>query len=57
MQAQRPATFLDELEAKQDEVIAQLDELNLRIEQLLTQWTGRRDGESHIDAKLVSGEW
>jgi hypothetical protein len=40
---------LDELEAKQDDVLAQLDELNLRIEQLLSQWTGRRDQEHRVE--------
>lgn len=42
-QPQRPATFLEELEARQDEVLLQLDDLNQRVEQLLRQWTGKRD--------------
>ncbi len=32
-------TLLDELDARQDEVLAQLDELNQRIELLLAEFT------------------
>lgn len=54
MQNQRPPTFLDELEAKQDEVLTQLDDLNLRIERLLNQWTGRKEAEPQLDPRTVS---
>jgi hypothetical protein len=43
-------TPLDELDARQDEVIRQLDELNDRIEALLNECLGTRDGESTSDA-------
>lgn len=32
-------TLLDELDARQDEVLDQLDELNLRIESVLKDWS------------------
>jgi hypothetical protein len=54
MQSQRTATFLDDLEAEQDDVLAQLDELNLRIEDLLRQWTGRREAEPRLDHGAAS---
>ena len=33
-------TLLDELDARQDEVLGQLDELNEQIEGVLDNWTG-----------------
>lgn len=33
-----PSQPMDELEIRQDAVILQLDELNLRIEQVLAEW-------------------
>ena len=35
-------TLLDELDARQDEVLAQLDELNSRVEGLLNELLGSR---------------
>ena len=34
-------SFLDELDARQDEVLRQLDELNARLEKLLNEHTGQ----------------
>jgi len=48
--ADRPISLLEDLESRQDEAIAQLDELNLRIENLLRQWTGQRNADSTPDA-------
>lgn len=50
----RPVSFLEELEARQDDAISQLDELNLRIEQLLREWTGRREPEAGSEARPLS---
>ena len=33
-------TLLEELDARQDEVMGQLDELNEHIEEVLEDWTG-----------------
>ena len=33
--------LLDELDARQDEVLGQLDELNEHLEEVLEDWTGR----------------
>jgi len=33
-------TLLDELDARQDEVLGQLDQLNEQIEDVLEDWTG-----------------
>jgi hypothetical protein len=38
-------TLLDELDERQDEVLAQLDELNERIERLLAEYTMARGTE------------
>ena len=40
-----PANLLEELDLQQNEVIAQLDELNDRIERLLGEWTQQRSDE------------
>ena len=40
-----PIHLLDELEARQDEVLRQLDELNLRLEQTLAEYGGLRKTE------------
>ena len=32
-------SLLEEVERRQDEVIAQLDELNARVESILAEWT------------------
>ncbi|MEQ8786946.1 MAG: hypothetical protein RIC55_11630 [Pirellulaceae bacterium] len=50
----RSPTFLEELETRQDDAIAQLDELNLRIEQLLRQWTGQRDADAGLEGRAAS---
>lgn len=38
-------SLLEELDNRQDEVLAQLDELNDQVEELLSQWTTTRDEE------------
>jgi hypothetical protein len=43
----RPKSLLDELDARQNEVIRQLDELNAQIEDTLKLWT-----EQSADAEL-----
>ena len=40
-----PMNLLDELEARQDEVLRQLDELNQRLEQTLAEYGGLRKAE------------
>ena len=49
-------TLLDELDARQDEVLAQLDELNTRIETLIGQWTQARksDGDPAESGDLAA---
>ena len=39
-------TLIEELDARQDEVLAQLDELNQRIEKLLTECLADRNAPS-----------
>jgi hypothetical protein len=39
-QTQR-VSLLDELDARQDEVLAQLEDLNARLEQVLAAWTSK----------------
>ena len=40
----KPApTLLAELESRQDDVLEQLDHLNQRIEQVLAEWSPRRE--------------
>ena len=41
-----PASLLEELETRQDELLQQLDELNLRIELLLSQWSIVRENSA-----------
>lgn len=40
-------TLLDELDARQDEVLGQLDELNEQIEGVLDNWTGSSKEPEH----------
>ena len=40
-------TLLDELDARQDEVLGQLDELNEQIEGVLEGWTGSLTEPEH----------
>jgi hypothetical protein len=47
-------TLIDELDARQDEVIAQLDALNQRIEAVLQEWlSDRGDGGEEPDASIA----
>ena len=39
-------SFLEELDARQDDVLSQLDELNRQIETLLESFTGREEEET-----------
>ncbi len=44
-------TLIDELDSRQDEVLAQLDELNERIEAVLQEWlTDRTEGADEPNA-------
>ena len=47
--ATRPCSLLDELDQRQDEVLAQLDELNMRIENLLQECLAHRDETFEAD--------
>lgn len=37
--------LIDELDARQDEAIAQIDELNARLERLLAEFSSKRDDD------------
>jgi hypothetical protein len=50
----RPNTLLEDLESRQDDAIAQLDELNLRIENLLRQWTHQRETDAALEGPAAS---
>lgn len=39
-------TLIDELDSRQDEVLAQLDELNVRIESVIQEWLTDRTDEA-----------
>jgi hypothetical protein len=43
-------SLLDELDARQDELLVQLDELNAKIEQVLAQFAGPREEEPRLRA-------
>ena len=40
-----PSSLLEEIDARQNEVLSKLDELNARVEQLLAQCLSNRGGE------------
>jgi hypothetical protein len=46
-------TLLEELDARQDEVLDQLDELNLRVESVLKEWLGGR-GDATLASKAAA---
>ena len=48
---ERPESLLDQIEARQDDVIAQLDELNARAESLLREWTTDRKADPPAESK------
>lgn len=50
-------TLIDELDSRQDEVIAQLDELNQRIEAVIQEWLSDRvdGGEQSVTTIAQSG--
>ena len=48
-------TLLEELDARQDEVIGQLEELNEQIEEVLEGWNGRSK-EPEIEEKAEDDE-
>jgi predicted transcriptional regulator len=50
-------TLIDELDSRQDEVIAQLDELNQRIESVIQEWLSDRvdGGEQSVTTIAQSG--
>jgi hypothetical protein len=48
-----PSELLASLEARQDEVLRQLDDLNRRIEQTLGQWMPRREDRAAATAAAV----
>jgi hypothetical protein len=52
--ADRPPTFLDELDERQDDVLRQLDELNVRIEALLIDWAPLRDPPDPVRAGCLA---
>jgi hypothetical protein len=41
-------TLLDELDARQDELLVQLEQLNARIEQALAQFAGPREEQPRL---------
>ena len=41
-----PETLLDELDARQNDVLAQLEDLNHRIEQLMQEFSRRSRGDN-----------
>ena len=49
-EATKPCSLLDELDQRQDEVLAQLDELNTRIENLLKECLLSRTEDFETDA-------
>jgi hypothetical protein len=48
-------TLLDELDARQNEVLSQLDDLNQRIESLLSEWLAGRNGAAGEEAPSPAG--
>ena len=54
---ERPESLLDQIEARQDDVIAQLDELNARAESLLREWTTERKTDPPAEAKQSTELW
>ncbi|MDP7204814.1 MAG: hypothetical protein QGH11_04555 [Pirellulaceae bacterium] len=48
-------TLLEELDARQDEILGQLDQLNEQIEDVLEEWTGgpKETGQSGDSEELV----
>ncbi len=51
----RERTLLDDIEARQNEVIKSLDELNERIEDVLRQELARKNAEAAADSVQVPG--
>ena len=47
--ATRQCSLLDEIDQRQDEVLAQLDELNTRIENLLQECLASRHEPAEVD--------
>ena len=51
----RERTLLDDIEARQNEVIKSLDELNERIEDVLRQELARKNAEAAAESVQVPG--
>lgn len=51
----QPPTFLEELDARQNEVLEQLDDLNRKVEQLVQSWMSglAQDVPDHENSTLV----
>ena len=49
-------TLLDELDARQDDVLGQLDQLNEQIEGVLEDWTGPQDEKQEESSEESSEE-
>jgi hypothetical protein len=52
-QPQSRFSLLEEVERRQDEVIAQLDELNARVEAILAEWTRAEKMISDTDSEMT----
>jgi len=44
-----PQSHLDEIDARQDDVLRQLDELNVRVEGLIKEWTAARHAGDEVE--------
>jgi len=44
----QPTSLLEDLDRRQDDVLVQLDDLNLRIEGLLKEWLSSRAAEADV---------
>ena len=55
--SKRTPTFLEEIDARQNDVLDQLDELNGRVERLIDGWLNNRIGPSQAatERQLLDG--
>lgn len=50
----KPASLIEQLDARQNEVLRQLDELETRVKHTIQTWTDSRDDRETVNEKVVN---